>query len=104
MAAAGSDEERGLHGNDRRTVMTTLAAMTAMATISAPGRLASKTVATTRDYVHLSPKAWPAREYARFVEVPRHRSDNRRVGRQEQCSHRRLWGVCCTRVGLEVQN
>src|SRR3546814_10115404 len=69
MAVAESDEERVLHGNGRRTAMTALAAMIAMTMISASGGLAPKALAASRNRVNLSPKGWPAREYARFMEA-----------------------------------
>src|SRR3546814_12247635 len=49
--------------------MTALAAMIAMTMISASGGLAPKALATSRNRVNLSPKGWPAREYARFMEA-----------------------------------
>ena len=52
---------------DRRTAMTALAATTALATTTALGGIASKAIAATKGRIDLSPKNWPAGEYARFM-------------------------------------
>src|SRR3546814_4190763 len=62
--------------------MTALAAMIAMTMISASGGLAPKALATSRNRVNLSPKGWPAREYARFMEAQG--IDRTAAGRSEE--------------------
>jgi gamma-glutamyltranspeptidase/glutathione hydrolase len=54
---------------NRRTAITALAAGTAMATAATLGGVSSKALAATKGRVNLSPKNWPAGEYARFLKA-----------------------------------
>lgn len=86
---------------DRRTALGALAATTAMATTSALGVTAKAFAATSGD-VDLSPKSWPAGEYARYMKAQGVDRTTAGSAQGKQGAVTVAYGGLAARAGLEA--
>lgn len=87
---------------DRRTAMTALAATTALATTSALGGIASTALAATKGRIDLSPKNWPAGEYARFMKAQGIDRTTAGSAKGKKGAVTVAYGALAARAGLEA--
>lgn len=86
---------------DRRTALGAFAATTAMATTSALGVTAKAFAATSGD-VDLSPKSWPAGEYARYMKAQGIDRTTAGSAKGKQGAVTVAYGGLAARAGLEA--
>ncbi|WP_447760107.1 gamma-glutamyltransferase [Sphingopyxis panaciterrae] len=86
---------------DRRTALGALAATTALATTSALGVTAKAFAATSGD-VDLSPKSWPAGEYARYLKAQGVDRTTAGSAQGKQGAVTVAYGGLAARAGLEA--
>ena len=86
---------------DRRTALGAFAATTAIATTSAFG-VTAKAFAATRGDVDLSPKSWPAGEYARYMKAQGVDRTTAGSAQGKQGAVTVAYGGLAARAGLEA--
>ncbi|ALH79175.1 gamma-glutamyltransferase [Sphingopyxis macrogoltabida] len=86
---------------DRRTALGAFAATTAIATTSAFG-ITAKAFAATRGDVDLSPKSWPAGEYARYMKAQGVDRTTAGSAQGKQGAVTVAYGGLAARAGLEA--